>query len=272
MALAFSPLFNLADTYFMIAGDAGVNPLCGTTGGVAFARYSVQVAMQYEIDPRDLASKWPSGYFSQGSFGPNQYPQYIYGTEVFELNKDLQDRAIHLASKANLSDNSASQTYRAKYPHTDAAAKGPSVFAGDVASSDNWFSGPTLAEAFTNYTALVTNGTGKYCMAAQEDSGSLEALLRADIAGRVDFSRVILMRTASDFDRPPPGITTEDNLLYDDLDAYPLALDNMYKAGIEIWKDIKASWTSTYQKGIKPSNYIGDILDSLKGPVKPDFG
>ena len=41
-------------------------------------------------------------------------------------------------------------------------------------------------------------------MTAQEDNATFEAMLRAHKAGLMDFSRVILMRTASDFDRPPP--------------------------------------------------------------------
>lgn len=38
--------------------------------------------------------------------------------------------------------------------------------------------------------------------AFQEDNATLEALLRAAIYKLVDFARVIVMRTASDFDRP----------------------------------------------------------------------
>ncbi len=61
-----------------------------------------------------------------------------------------------------------------------------------------------LAEAFGNITKLWTNDTGDYALTAQEDNASFEAMIRADKAGLMDFSRVILMRTASDFDRAPP--------------------------------------------------------------------
>ena len=271
-ALTFSPLFNFSKTYFMIAGNAGINPSCGTSGSVAFSRYSVQVALQYEFDPRDIPSNYSTGYIPQGAEAPGQYPVYIYGTEVFELNENLRKRAITLARKAKLSDNALAKTYRAKYPHTEAAASSPFVFAGDTASSDNWFSGPTLGEAFANYTTVVTNGTGKYCMTAQEDNGSLEALLRADLAGRIDFSRVILMRTASDFDRAPPGVSAEQNLIYDDVGGLSLSYENMYNAGIEIVKDIRQHWKEVYEKGVKAQNYVGDIFDSLNSPIKPDFG
>lgn len=49
-----SPRFDLTTSYFMIAGIAGVNPEVATICSVTFARYAVQVALQYEFDIRDL--------------------------------------------------------------------------------------------------------------------------------------------------------------------------------------------------------------------------
>jgi purine nucleoside permease len=31
-------------------------------------------------------------------------------------------------------------------------------------------------------------------------------------AGRVDWNRILVLRTASDFDQPPPGMTASENL------------------------------------------------------------
>ena len=53
----------------------------------------------------------------------------------------------------------------------------------------------------------------RYCATQQEDNAHLEALLRGTLAGKVDFSRVAIMRTASDFDRAPPGETEVFHLL-----------------------------------------------------------
>ena len=77
-----------------------------------------------------------------------------------------------------------------------------------------YFSGTLLGEAFGNYLTLVTNGTGVYCTTAQEDNATLEALLRGALAKLLDFSRVIIMRTASDFDRPYAGESDLQNLVY----------------------------------------------------------
>lgn len=70
--------------------------------------------------------------------------------------------------------------------------------------SDVYFAGTLLAEAFGNYTELVTKGRGTYCTTAQEDNATLEAMVRAHKAGLVDYSRIIVLRTASDFDRASP--------------------------------------------------------------------
>ena len=50
-------------------------------------------------------------------------------------------------------------------------------------------------------------------MTAQEDNAALKALLRATVAGLIDFARIIVMRTASDMDRPYPGQATNEPAL-----------------------------------------------------------
>lgn len=89
-ALWLSDKFELTSTYFFITGVAGVNPNVATIGGVAFARYAVQVGLQYEVDPRELPANFSSGYFPLGTSASDDYPVNIYGTEVFELNDALR--------------------------------------------------------------------------------------------------------------------------------------------------------------------------------------
>ncbi len=60
-----------------------------------------------------------------------------------------------------------------------------------------------------------------------------------------------------------------DHLRELDQNGFPIAIANIYNAGIEIVKGIVKAWDCTYKKGIKPTNYIGDIFGSLGG--KPDF-
>jgi purine nucleoside permease len=212
----------------------------------------------------------------QGAYSPSEYPSSIYGTEVFEVNEALRDIAVQFASSANLSDSSEAVAYRAHYvtPTTGvtyhAAARAPSIISCDVATSDVYFSGTLLGEAFENTTSLFTNGSGIYCMTAQEDNATLEALLRAASHGKVDFGRIIIMRTASDFDRPYPGLSNLDTLFYAEQGGFEPALQNIYEAGTPVVKGILEGWKNSFEGGIKAGNYLGDIFGTLGGT--PDFG
>lgn len=82
----------------------------------------------------------------------------------------------------------------------------------------------------------------------------------------------MVMRTGSDFDRPYLGESDLDNLLYDDAGGFGPAINNLYLAGVKVVEGILNNWNSTFEKGIKPENYIGDILGTLPQKKKPDFG
>lgn len=274
MSMALSPQFDLTKTYFLVAGIGGINPERATIGSATFARYAVQVALQQEIDPRELPPKYSTGYIPQGASRPYQLPGTIYGTEVFEVNADLRSLAVSLAKRADLADSDAAKAYRAKYATANgqyrAATSAPSVELCDVTTSDVYFSGKRLGRAFDRITSVWTNGTGRYCATGQEDNATLEALLRASLRNLADFSRVIVMRTASDFDRPHSNETAADNLLHANQGGFQPAVDNIYRAGVQVVQGIVLSWERTFAAGVKPQNYIGDIWGTLGGT--PDLG
>ena len=268
-SLVRSPQFNLTSTYFMVAGIAGVNPEVATICAVTFARYAVQVALQYEFSQFEIPTNYTSGYIPLGSEAADQYPLSIYGTEVFELNQDLQKLAAGFARTATLNDSDEAVAYRALYATSPlsiaegvdytAATLPPSVIECDVATSDVYYSGRILGEAFGNFTKLVTNGTGVYCTTAQEDNATLEALMRAAVDGLVDFARVIVMRTASDMDRPWAGEAATTNLLFSNQGAFLPALANIYLAGVKVVEGILGEWDSKYSAGVNATNYIGEL-------------
>lgn len=141
-AFVLSPLFDLRNSYFLLGGVAGISPKMGTLGSAAFARFSVQVALQYEIDARERPEGSPTGYIPQGTTGVGQYPQYIYGTEVYELNDALRQRALDFARNATLNDTLEAQAYRELYVSSSdysPATSAPSVLACDTATSDVWW-------------------------------------------------------------------------------------------------------------------------------------
>lgn len=180
---------------------------------------------------------------------------------------------MDFARTAVLNDSDAAVTYRAKYSSVAAyaaATQPPSVVGCDVATSDVYFSGELLCSAFKATTTLFTNGSGVYCTTAQEDNAILESLLRGAMHKLLDFSRIIVMRTASDFDRSYSRETDVLNLFTVDTGGYDPSIQNIYLAGIKVVEGIIGSWRHTFEKGVKPSNYVGNILGSLGGT--PDFG
>jgi purine nucleoside permease len=273
MALILSPLFDLIKTYFFLGGISGISPKVGTLGAVAFASWAVQVGMQYEIDAREKPNNFSTGYIPLGSTDPSEYPQYIYGTEAHVINDELRQLVILFAQNATLNDTTSAQAYRQLYANqsdfTPALSK-PSVIACDTATSDVWWSGSLIGSAFENTTKLFTNGSATMCTSAQEDNAVLGALMRGAVAHLVDFSRVIVMRTASDFDRPPANMTVVDNLTNGQGAGYDAAVLNIYLAGIKVVQGIVEGWNTTFEAGIQPKNYIGDIFGSLGGT--PNFG
>ncbi|KAJ7120275.1 purine nucleoside permease [Mycena epipterygia] len=234
-----------------------------TIGSVTFARYAVQVGLQFEIDAREKPQDFLTGYFPQGTTAPGQYPVDIYGTEVFEVNDALRRIAFGLAKKVEgqLNDTVASRQARGAYSSFGVAASSPpAIVLCDTATADTFWSGTLLGEAFENTTTLFTNGTGVYCTTEQEDSATLNALMRGAMAKLVDFSRIIVMRSASDFDRPSPGQTAAANLLGDAPGFEPSVL-NLKIAGVQVVQAIRSEWASVF---------VRDIFGSLGG--EPDFG
>lgn len=82
-------------------------------------------------------------------------------------------------------------------------------------------------------------------------------MLRAALFKLVDFSRIIVMRTCSDFDRPYAGEPDTVNLLYADQGGFEIALQNIYLAGIKVVEGILADWECTFKEGVNATNYIG---------------
>lgn len=275
-ALVLAPDFNLTQTYFLVAGIAGINPHLATTGSVTFSQYQVQFDLQYEFASSQIPTNDSSGYFPQGSDYPDSpnaydYPSEVYGTEAFEVNKNLRDLFVSVASGVQLNDTDEAAAYRAKYTYAP-ANQPPSVVPCASGTSNVYWSGSVLGDSFYNYTLLMTNGSGHYCATQQEDTALLEALLRGAIAGLVDFSRIAIMRTASDFDRAPPGESEVYHLLYADQGGFLPSIENIFIAGSAIVQDVLSKWNSTYSAGIVAENYIGDLFNSLNSTIPPDIG
>ncbi|KAF2468545.1 purine nucleoside permease [Lindgomyces ingoldianus] len=275
-ALLASPLFNLTTTYILVTGISSISPKHGTLGSVTLPLYSIQFSLVHELSALQTPANFSSNYIPLGAKAPDQYPVYLFGTEVFELNDALRKEVASYAKRAYLNDSDSAIFYRSLYyskngEYTPGAAP-PGIELCDSITSDTWYSGSKIGEAIEGYVKLVTNNHGVYCTAAQEDSAILAALFRGTlhVPRLVDFDRVIVLRSGADFDREHWRQEAAQNLLWVDSPGRAPALRNIGIAGGKIVSGILGNWTRVFEKGVKAENYVGDVFGTAGGT--PDFG
>ncbi|KAF5721615.1 putative purine nucleoside permease [Fusarium globosum] len=273
-ALLTSPLFDLTKSYFVLTGIAGVNPKRATIGSVAFAKFAIQVDTQLEFDAREVTEEWGSGFVPMGADRPDQFPGIVHGSEVFELNANLRDYALSVARTVALTDSPKAAEHRALWKNStggvfDAAAQDPTVLEGDVLSSNTFWHGHRISEAMEKVAKVYTSGQGEYTMTAQEDNALLAGLLNAALQGKVDFSRILLIRSASNFDRGHEDKPHQLPFVMDKGGLGP-STRNLYLTALKVIEGILEEWSNRFEAGIPAQNYIGDIFGSLGGT--PGFG
>jgi purine nucleoside permease len=163
-----------------------------------------------------------------------------YGDEVYRLNEDLLQAAFKLTQDVALSDGDSAKAYRAKYGVAPAASP-PIVAICDTISSDTWWHGAKLGAAMEAWARLLTDGAANACTTQQEDNATLTALKRGAEAGLLDFDRVAVLRTASNFDRDAPDQSAAESLTARSGGHLPSVV-NAYKVGGKLAHAIIADW------------------------------
>ena len=87
----------------------------------------------------------------------------------------------------------------------------------------------------SDWTRLYTQGKGRFAMTDMEDHGIASALDRLNGMGKVDFQRVLFLRTGSNFCQPHPGQTAVDSMTAEYAGNIP-ALEAAYR---------RAAWSCT---------------------------
>jgi purine nucleoside permease len=242
-ALIYSGKLDLTHSYFLVAGIAGIDPMQGTVGSAAWASYLIDFGIQWEIDAREMPADWKYGYFGINTKGPDEKPKLAYRTEVFELNDALVQHAFDLSKDVELDDSPEAMVFRANYGFAP-ANEPPRVIQGDTAAGDTWFAGTALGQRARDWTKLLTDGKGTYCTTQQEDNATYEVLKRGAAAGLLDVSRVAVLRTGSDFDRPYDGQSSSDGIVnYAAQGGFVPAVSNLYKAGQPLVEAIVKDWS-----------------------------
>jgi purine nucleoside permease len=169
---------------------------------------------------------------------------------VFQLDEALLQRALSLSTTAALEDSEDMRAYRAHYAQT-AARQPPRVTQCDTLSGDTWWAGRLLGDHARHWMRLLTAGKGVYCTTQQEDNAVLEALTRGSQAGLLDLRRVVVLRSASDFDRPYAGQSALQSLETQLAlpNAFRIATLNLVHAGMPLIDDIVQDWDA-WQQGV----------------------
>ncbi|MCZ0962669.1 purine-nucleoside phosphorylase [Paracoccus benzoatiresistens] len=247
MAVALSDKFDLSKTYFIIAGIAGVDPRNGTLGSAAWADHVVDAGLVHRIDDREAPSGWTSQIVGLGAKAPNEKPGWSAGTEVFLLNPALVQAAFEASKDVELADNEDATAYRRLYTQ-DAAKAEPGVMVCASVSADTYWHGAITAKEVEEHVSLLTDGKADYCMSQMEDNATLAALQRGAQAGRLDFGRVAVLRTASNFDRAHEGQDTAESLAAKS-GGFASATENAFRVGNAFAQKIIAEWPS-FENGV----------------------
>ena len=240
MAVTLDPQFDLRQSWFMIAGVAGIDPAQGTIGSATWSRYLVDIGIAHEIDAREMPKGWKTGYFGIFTKGPGEKPKLDYRTEVAQLDEALLQKVLALSKSAKLEDSDKAAAYRKLYKEPAARAL-PSVIQCDTLGGDTWWHGHLLGQHARDWTKLLSDGKATYCTTQQEDNATYNALQRAAKAGKLDLKRLAVLRTGINFDRPHPGQNAYDSLKADG-GGFMTSTHNLYHAGGLVIDDIVKHW------------------------------
>ena len=246
-AVLYSGLFDLEKSYILIAGIAGVDPADGTLGSAHWARFAVDGGLRHEIDPRQIPSDWPDGVVALGAKRPGEKAGWGSATEVYKLNEKLANKALALTSGVELADSDEAKAYRAAYKVAPGNAA-PAVSICDTLSTDTYWHGSMTAKSMGEWVSLLTDGAGNYCTTQMEDNATLTSLQRGAEAGLLQFDRIALLRTASNFDREPNGMTAAE-LLSAKSGGFGPATTNAYRVGSKFVDAVIEGWAE-WEKGV----------------------
>ncbi|HEY2858419.1 MAG TPA: purine nucleoside permease [Terracidiphilus sp.] len=244
MALGLDPRFDLTHAYWIVAGIAGGNPDHLSLGSAAWARWVVDGDLGYEIDAREMPKDWSTGFLPLRKTQPFEKPAAPVQGQVFELNPDLAAWAFKLTGDLPLADSDALRQARSVFDGA-AAQRAPFVALGDEVSSSRYWHG-NLEDAWAaQWMRYFTGDRGEFATTAMEDTGTLRSLQFLASAGRVDWSRILVLRTVSNYDRQPRNMTAADSLAQQRVgtySAYLSSLEAAYQVGHAVVNEFLTNW------------------------------
>ena len=146
---------------------------------------------------------------------------------------------------------------RKKYVGYPNAQKPPFVLKGDHLAAMTFWHGELMNNWANDWVDYWTEGEGEFVTSAREETGTLQSLTFLENAGKVDAQRVLVLRTASNFSMPPPGVNPAVNLSGEKKRGYSAfipSLEAAYDVGSKAIREIIANWDVYRTELPKPKN------------------
>ncbi len=246
MALGLDPRFDLSRSYWLVAGIAGVDPHDAPLGAAVWAEWVVDGDLGHEIDARELPAGWPTGYIPLRKKRPYEPPVDRSEGEAYRLQPGLVEWAYQLTRDTPLADSEPMQRRRELYRGFPNAQRPPLVLKGDNLAASTYWHGRLLNQWANDWVKYYSDGAGNYVTTAMEDTGTLQSLTWLSRAQRADFSRVLVLRTASNFDMQWPGGDAAESLSGEKLgpgySAYLPALEAAHRVGRRVVQALIERW------------------------------
>jgi len=128
------------------------------------------------------------------------------------------------------------------------AHRPPFVLRGDDLSASTFWHGKLMNQWAEDWVRYMTAGKGTYAICGMEDTGTLQSLTWLAKANKLDINRVLVLRTASNFDQQRIGITAAESLAETKVShysAYLPALEAAYRVGHIVVDNLVANWPQT---------------------------
>jgi purine nucleoside permease/predicted cupin superfamily sugar epimerase len=282
LALGLDPRFDLTHAYWLVAGIAGIDPNDASIGSAAWATWLLDGDLAHQIDAREIPDTWSTGYFPlfttdpllEGqTIDPNQLNRHGQSSngEVYQLDPKLVDWAYTLTKDVELNDYPRMQTLREKYTGYPNAQKSPFVLKGEHLAASTFWHGDLLNEWANNWTHYWTAGQGNFVSSGMEDTGSYQSMIYLDKAKKVDKSRFMVVRTGSNYSKPPKDLSAIENLRLESGEhgyaGMQSALESAYLVGSKVVDTIVANWPQ--YKTSMPYEVQGNITNVSQQHLPP---
>lgn len=244
MALGLDSRFDLTHAYWLVAGIAGGNPANVSLASAVWAHWVVDGDLAHEIDAREIPPDWPTGYVPLRKSVPYEQPANTDLGQAYELNASFVTWAFQLTKDIPLQDNAAIQELRSHFSEP-AAKKPPFVFQGDDLSASTFWHGIKMDAWANAWVSYYTGNQGHFAVTGMEDTGTLQSLKFLAHAGKVDWSRILILRTVSNYDQPPPGMSAWESLAAEKAGKYSAfmpALESAYAVGHVVVDKLVQDW------------------------------